>query len=178
MWVRIQRRFFGYRLYMPIVREPLPEDRAEGEEVDRLAAADLRRVYRPTEDAVRQRTPPEDFESLVAVVDGRVVGVSEYRIEAGQLSIRSLGVHPYWRRRGVARALIRHLETVALGRGARAMILYTVRETGNVNIFQRLGFKVESEEVSTLFEGVASPRVSEAFMTKSLCAEAPSGSRS
>jgi hypothetical protein len=46
------------------------------------------------------------------------------------------------------------------------MILHTVRETGNVTIFRRLGFLVESEESTTLFKSDRFSTLSEVVMRK------------
>ena len=51
------------------------------------------------------------------------------------------------------------------------MILHTVRETGNVDVFQRLGFLVESEELTTLFESDRFSALSEVVMKKDLARE-------
>ena len=48
------------------------------------------------------------------------------------------------------------------------MALHTVRETGNVAIFERLGFVVESEEPAALFESDKFPELSEVVMVKEL----------
>jgi hypothetical protein len=48
------------------------------------------------------------------------------------------------------------------------MTLHTVRETGNIAVFERLGFVVESEGPSSLFESETFPGLSEAFMKKDL----------
>ena len=48
------------------------------------------------------------------------------------------------------------------------MALHTVRETGNVAIFERLGFVVESEKPTALFESDTFAELSEVVMVKEI----------
>lgn len=45
--------------------------------------------------------------------------------------------------------MIHYLKEIAASRAMRALSLYTIRETGNVDIFERLGFSVIHEESAT-----------------------------
>lgn len=151
------------------VRESVPGDEREVAEVDRLATADLRTVYRPTAEAQRARSVMDThLQRLVAVLDGRVVGTVQYHVVGERLSFLALGVHPAFRRRGVARALVQQLERIGSDSGCSAVTLYTVRETGNVSIFERMGFRVESEEPTRLFESRSHRTLSEVMMRKTL----------
>jgi ribosomal protein S18 acetylase RimI-like enzyme len=150
-----------------IVRGIEPGDELRAAEVERLATNDLRKVYRPTAEALEQRSAlVASLRGLVAVIDERVVGVVQYRITAGHLWFLGLGVDPAVRRRGVARALVQHLERIARSCGCTAVGLHTVRETGNVEIFERLGFVVESEGPTDLFESQTFPELSEVVLSK------------
>lgn len=155
----------------PTVRNARPEDEPELAEVDRLATAALRNVYRPTDAALKRRAVVVPDGRLVAILEERVVGTVEYYIREGKLFFLRLGVHPQFQRRGVARALIRQLETNGREHGCAAVILHTVRETGNVEVFQRLGFRVDSEGPTDLFRGEASSPLFEVVMRKDLIHE-------
>jgi ribosomal protein S18 acetylase RimI-like enzyme len=123
------------------VRPCRPEDESEAREVDVLATADLRRAYRPTQAALARRASLRAaLTRLVALADTRVVGVVDYWKDGDRLAFLGLGVHPDFRRRGVARALVRDLERIGSDSGCQALGLHTVRQTGNVRIFERLGF--------------------------------------
>jgi ribosomal protein S18 acetylase RimI-like enzyme len=52
--------------------------------------------------------------------------------------------------------------------GARCLSLYTVRETGNVGIFERLGFKVIKEEEDLYDESDRYSALTEVYMEKKL----------
>jgi GNAT superfamily N-acetyltransferase len=149
------------------VRELRQADKFRAAEIDRLATRDLRKVYRPTDKALRKRsTLIPALQRLVAEIDERVVGVVQYRIAGTRLSLLGLGVDPAARRRGVAAALVRHLECIARDRGCTTMALHTVRETENVPIFERLGFAVASEEPTDLFVSERFSELIEVVMLK------------
>jgi len=150
------------------VRKIAAADQAEADEVDRLATLDLRKVYRPNDTAVQRRKKLGRLVKLVAVVDGRIVGTAQYQIRNRQLSFLGLGVHPAVRRRGVATAVIKELERIARKSDCETLALYTVRETGNVKIFERMGFVVKSEEPSRLFESDRYKLLTEVFMSKNV----------
>ena len=156
-------------MLMPVrSREFRPEDALQVSEVDRLVTEDLRKVYRPTDLAVRQRDErTAALETVVAVLDDRVVGVVRYQISGGQLAFLGLGVHPMARRRGVAQALVHYLEWIARDSGCSSMVAHTVRETGNVAVFERLGFLVESQESTGLIVSDRFPTLSEVRVRKS-----------
>ena len=71
-----------------------------------------------------------------------------------------LFVHEHHRRRGVARALLDAL-------GPR-LSLFTIRETGNVPIFERLGFAVVREELATEYVSDAHAQLHEVYMERPL----------
>ena len=71
-----------------------------------------------------------------------MVGTVSFAISDERLRVIALAVLPECQRRGVARALINRLQVIARNRKCRALALYTVAETGNVPIFERLGFRL------------------------------------
>jgi hypothetical protein len=78
----------------------------------------------------------------------------------------------------VAAALIHQLESIGRSCGCPTVMLHTVRETGNVEIFERLGFLVESEEPTNLFQSETCSALSEVVMRKDLIQDKrPAGPR-
>lgn len=65
---------------------------------------------------------------FVAESDGGVVGYAIGRVAADEAEILNVAVHPKWRRRGVARALVRALLDALAAAGAREVYL-EVRES-------------------------------------------------
>lgn len=63
-----------------------------------------------------------------------------------------LAVHAAYRRRGVAHRLGNHAVELAIRQSCHAVRLSTIKETGNVPIFKRLGFEVVGENLDGLCE--------------------------
>jgi ribosomal protein S18 acetylase RimI-like enzyme len=72
------------------------------------------------------------------------------------------------RRRGVARSLLVDLIQTARAMGALRLSLYTIREAGNVDVFQRLGFRVVDEHIDVYFESARHACLHEAYMERDL----------
>jgi ribosomal protein S18 acetylase RimI-like enzyme len=112
----------------------------------------LRRVYRPTPEALARYRRMPALPRLVALIDGTVVGTVEYSLGDELLHLMGLYVAESHRRRGVARALIDELARIA---GNRPVTLDTIRQTGNVPIFERLGFAVLHEAPAEHVESIS-----------------------
>src|SRR5579872_6651937 len=94
--------------------------------------------------AIQQASPeasswaPFDYTCDVAVEDGRVAGFIVTRnIAPGECEILNLAVDPYYRRRGIAKALVQH----AVGRTPGRWFL-EVRESNvsGLKLYTSLGF--------------------------------------
>lgn len=132
-------------------------DAAAGDELAAVTAsaiATLRQTYRPTDAAVA-RAAARQSRRLVALERGEIVGTLEY--DAGH--VVGLFVHEAHRRCGVARALLDAL-------GPRALSLFTIRETGNVPIFERLGFAVVREQLATDYVSDVHTALHEVYMKR------------
>jgi predicted N-acetyltransferase YhbS len=120
------------------VRDATDADAAAVADIARHATAQLRQVYRPTEQAIQQKQQmSHNLRQIVACADQQIVGTVQVAQEDGRLHLIGLAVDPEWRRRGVARALIDWI-----AQHAPRLSLYTIVETGNVPIFEQLGFRV------------------------------------
>ena len=115
-------------------------------EVSASALATLRQVYRPTPAAILRRRELALLPRLVALVDDQLVGTVEYALGVERLHLMGLFVAASHRQIGVARALVAELARLA---HERPLSLNTIRETGNVPIFERLGFAIVSETPAT-----------------------------
>lgn len=125
------------------IRRAVAEDAdGVGTVVDQMTTY-LRQFYRPTGVGYARRARTQGQRTrLVAVDEGTVVGTVEYLPDGEVLRVIGLAVHERHRRRGIARALVERLAAVSADLGCRAMSLSTVTATGNVPIFQALGFDV------------------------------------
>lgn len=135
------------------IRPAKPADAEEVAAVRASAVATLRQTYRPNQRALaHKQLIAETLTRLVAVLDGRVIGTVEYHLTSDRVHFLSLDVHSDCRRQGVATQLVAELARIGKAAGATVLSTYTVKETGNPAIFERMGFRVVSEEPSDFFE--------------------------
>ena len=151
------------------VRESLPEDADDLRIVDEHMNRSLRSVYQPTHAGYANRSRiSRDLTRLVALSGGRLVGTTLYYIEDDLMRILGLGVHEAHRRQGIARSLVVRVLELAKEKGCPAVRLSTIKETGNVPIFERLGFEVVGENVDDLYEGIGGGKVTDVEMERRL----------
>ena len=152
---------------MTHVRNATPADEAAAVELSGQAFAELRAVYVPSPrlaEAARQQD--RRYARLVAEVDGAIVGTLAWAVEGERVHVRALAVVAAHRRRGVARALTERCAALARHRGLRAVSAYAIKETGNVALFERLGFAVVSEEVTATATTPAGEPVTEVYLER------------
>jgi ribosomal protein S18 acetylase RimI-like enzyme len=96
-------------------------------------------------------------------LDGQLAAMIEMRPEAGHLLIVNVAVSPAHQGRGHGRTLLAHAEELTRLLGLEELRLYTsARLTGNVRLYERVGYTVDREEE-------ASPRLGVfAYMSKRL----------
>lgn len=123
----------------------------EGEEGARCeivasATRELRKTYWPGENAGQYGG--ERSGVLVAVKCDMLVGTAEYVRKYNHLYIQAVAVRPEYRSRGICRALVDAAEEIAKEEQLAALALCAIEETGNVEIFEKLGFNVTSRAVA------------------------------
>lgn len=130
-----------------IVIRRMREDETEShKQLLDTAFAPLRAVYRKT--TRPSRSPSRTSRAIVADWDERLVGAVSYYFQDRQVRLFALAVHPDFRHRGVARALIEWVAGNVCSKGHPVLGLYTIEETGNVPFFERLGFHTVSRRVA------------------------------
>ncbi len=135
------------------LREANPDDRVAVAQTLERAFHPLRDVYRPTRAAVAQKdATSSDYQQFVGVSGDRVVATVEYRLSLKSLLVRALAVDPEFQGRGFARRIIEEMASIARGEARTTITLYTIKETGNVKFFERLGFCTVSEEIASWCE--------------------------
>jgi ribosomal protein S18 acetylase RimI-like enzyme len=125
----------------------------DAEQIERIlatATGELRTIYMPTQPPT---TSSAASTSRVAAIDdhGNVMGIADFLPLSSALYIQNLAVAPAYRRRGAARALLDHIAVIAVGMQLPILQLATVRETGNVAVFECLDFHVIATRVSDRF---------------------------
>lgn len=154
---------------MIIVREALPVDHDGVENVVISATAILRKIYRPGPNAISARSKlAASCRRLVAVADGEIVGTTQYFCESDAIRLLGLMVRADRQRMGVSRALIAHLAALARNCDKQKLRARTIKETGNVPVFQRLGFIATEEHPDTLFVSDHFPCLTEVDLEMSL----------
>ena len=120
--------------------------------IRRATAADLRRIVAVELASFRADAwPREAFTSLmnecprlflVATLAGRMAGYSSAVADAKRAELVSIAVHPRYRRRGVARALINRTLALLRGEGVRQCWL-TVRPANAeaIRLYESFGFR-------------------------------------
>ena len=135
---------------MIITRQAKSNEASEVQTVMDAAFATLRDVYRPKPDALpTSENTNLDTKTIVALVKGEIVGAVCTYQDATALHVSQLAVVQKFRKRGVARALMQSADEAAIECGANQLRLNTIQETGNVAIFQRLGFNVDATTEAT-----------------------------
>ena len=130
---------------MITVRDSQPEDVEAVARVDASARATLRETYRPNQKALaHKQSITRELRRLVATSGGTLVGTTRYYVDGDAMRLIGLGVHRGFRRQGVARALVAEVAERTRRLGLSVLITHTVAETGNVPVFEALGFEVQS----------------------------------
>ena len=161
----MQKRVAASRIQ---VRDARSDDRTALLPLRQEAINALRRIYLPADEMPGMRRVMPRFDTLVAVVDGELVGTLEYTLAHEAVYLQGLGVAEAWQGQGVARKLVDAVAGLAERYPLPRLELCTIRETGNVQVFERLGFHVCEEAPSTQFVGAVGQPVSEVVMMKQL----------
>ncbi len=122
------------------------EDIAQAKAIAKAAFSELRSVYSPTPTAISNQ--PKSTAYVVAKMGQTVVGTLQYFDEGNRIYVFDLAVDTQYRHQGIARQLIDSTCEIARSLGYKTVSTRTIRETGNVEIFERLGFGVVKEETA------------------------------
>jgi len=149
------------------IREATADDAVAVAAVFRAAFEPLRSIYRPTgEAAARQSERFKEGTRLVAEIDGRIVGTVQVACHDRHMHVIGLAVHPDHRRTGVGRRMMEWIVDQAPLFGHNVVALDTIKETGNVAIFEKMGFHVVHENVATWCASESYPVVHEVSMER------------
>ena len=147
------------------VRPPLPGEDMRIAEVSASAVATLRQTYHPTPAAIaRKRRMAKTLKRLVALIDDQIVGTLQYRLEDQAIHLMGPMVHHDHRRLGIARALVDAAAQIARQAHLARLSLHTIKQTGNVPIFEKLGFHLVSEQIDALTQSATHPTLIDVYM--------------
>ncbi len=83
---------------------------------------------------------------LAATASGALIGSVRARVSDGVSHVGRLIVHPDWQGRGIGAALMRHIER-AYVQAPRIELFTGARSTGNIRLYERLGYVRSREQV-------------------------------
>jgi GNAT superfamily N-acetyltransferase len=149
---------------MFLIRPATADDIAAAEEVARRAYAAMWQIYHSKEDFVLPTVAGSV--RLLAEVNRTIVGTVTYAPKDDRLHLRRLAVDAAFRRRGITRAFVEHVSERAKDAQLRALSLYTIEQTGNVPIFERLGFRRLHEVPAGWAVSTCGEELHEVFMEK------------
>lgn len=149
---------------MFVIRPATAEDVAAAEEVARQAYAAMWQIYHPKEDFVLPTVAGSV--RLVAEIGNTIVGTVTYAPIDDRLHLRRLAVDATFRRQGITRAFVEHVSERVKEAQLRALSLYTIEQTGNVPIFERLGFQRVHEVPANWAISTCGEELREVFMEK------------
>lgn len=133
-----------------LIREATSTESKKVTGVFEAAFAPLRPIYRPTvETLARQANQRRKETRLVAVLDEQIVATVQFDLHKEHLHVIGLAVHPAFQRRGIAGSLLNWISDHAVKLGRHTVVLETIKETGNVLVFEKLGFHIVNEELAT-----------------------------
>ena len=129
----------------------LPSTDASLVELSNTVFAELRNIYRPTALAQQNKmTSADDWSYFGYYSQQRLIAVVCVKLNGDTLHLSALAVASTSRRKGVARHLISEVQQMFPH--ANQVSVWCVEQTGNVNVFESLGFKVVERIVSDYFE--------------------------
>jgi len=152
-----------------VLRNAEPQDTAEATAVLHAAFERVREIYRPSIEILAQQTSQVTKRNqLLAEYHGRIVGTVQYVIREDHTHLIGLAVHPEFQRLGIARALIDKIAEWSKQQRIKKLTLVTVTETGNVSLFERLGFRIVSEKTADWCESDLYDQLHETEMERPL----------
>lgn len=101
----------------------------------------LRNVYTPRQTAHQiQKSRTDNHQAFGALILGTLVGSLEAQFDGHSVSIRSVAVDHQYRKQGIAGKMIK----AAMGSyaSAQSISLWCVEQTGNVSVFEKIGFTI------------------------------------
>jgi ribosomal protein S18 acetylase RimI-like enzyme len=125
-----------------LVRDANTSDILSVQRVITLAFETVRHIYHPSPSVSAKRPQIDGSSRLVALQGGLIVGTVQYTFDDDRLHLIALATHPAYRQQGVAGQIITYLIKIGRCQHQRALSLSTIRETGNIPIFEKLGFEV------------------------------------
>ncbi|MBN1436641.1 MAG: GNAT family N-acetyltransferase [Sedimentisphaerales bacterium] len=146
-----------------VITKVEPGQKQQADDLVAMAFASLRQYYVPCGECGELPSKPR---CLIIKKRGEVVGTLSYYFDSPYVRLYRIAVRIDCRRQGVARSLIEYVDKYVAGPRGDELALYAVKETGNVEIFEKLGFAVQSESVAQFAKSPTGGEVYEVEMVR------------
>jgi GNAT superfamily N-acetyltransferase len=103
-------------------------------------------------DAAKQAARLREGVRVVAIEGKTVVATAQYADHKNHVHVLGLAVHPRCQNRRIARQLLEWVAETALRLGHTTLVADTIEESGNVPVFEHLGFRAIERTVVDIFE--------------------------
>lgn len=137
--------------------------------VYREAFKTLRGIYAPNSESLARQEEQFDLHLRIVATDGGVVvGTVQLCPMGNHLMLVGLAVAPSHWRKGIGLGMVRACERRAWRMGCHQLSLNTIAETGNVPVFEAMGFVSVREEVPAWCESPEDKRLTEVHMRREI----------
>ena len=148
------------------IRKETKADTKDVQHIKTVVTRELRSIYQPIRKKhYKDQTIPIH---LVATVNNNLIGSAEYLLYKNSVLIQGLAILPAYRNQGIATKIIDYITIQVKTEGKHELLLSTVKETGNTDIFLKMGFTALSEEESDIFESPQGDKITIINMHKAL----------
>lgn len=135
---------------MITIRKQTPKDARQVKYIKSIVTHELRSIYRPINtENLKDKTAAIH---LLATLNDKVVGTAEYLLYKDNALVQGLAILPEYRNRGIATKIIDYITLKVKAEGKHELLLSTVKETGNTELFLKMGFTAHSEEISNAYK--------------------------
>lgn len=147
------------------IRECSHSELPEALVVLKMAFDTVRSIYHPTgKIAEGQAERAREGTRLIALINQQIAGTVQLANHQNHAHLIGLAVHPAFRQQGIARQLIQHSLQYARKWDHDTIVLETIKETGNIPIFEKLGFQACHERITENFVSMQFERLHEVRM--------------
>ncbi len=139
-------------------------DKSKLEHIHKESRETLRNTYRIKENLSFININPLDKKIVILEKNEKILVSCRIVYYENRIHIIAIAVLKSHRKQGLCKALIDFIKKEAKGKNIDIISLYTVEETGNVQVFNKLGFKVITREKTELFESDVYDELNEVYM--------------
>lgn len=146
-----------------MIHKYLDKHKEEVKELVRQAYNPYKSIYKVKPDSSKVCFK---YKTIVYIKDTEVVGTLSYYFDNSIIRLFKIAVAPEYQGQGIGQELISYIEKTYITDTINKLGIYTIKETGNRNYFERLGFKQVSETTASFATTLDNKTVTELEMIK------------